>query len=301
MNVRFWGVRGSFPTPGEHTRRWGGNTSCLEVRRAGLPPLVLDCGTGARALGEHLGREGVGRVEVLFTHLHMDHLFGFPFFAPLFAPHWGIRVTVPALSDEDARDRIGRYLSGEFHPLRLRDLPAEVTFHGIRPGATFDLGGWSVCGCSLNHPGGSVGYRVEADGLSLCYLTDTAPFARPGEGVAAKLSPTVSEQRVLELIRGADVVVYDTMFTLDEYLERMSWGHSYPEYALALCEAAGVGELVLFHHSPEATDEELDRQEEAWAACEGPVRVTMAKEGRSVDCAASRVLSRGRAAVNAEG
>jgi len=176
-----------------------------------------------------------------------------------------------------------------------------VTFHGIRPGAEFDLAGWSVRGCALNHPGGSVGYRVEHDGLSACYLTDTAPFARPGEGVAAGEAPTVSERRVLDLIQGADVVVYDTMFSVDEYLERMSWGHSYPEYALSLCEAAGVGELVLFHHRPEATDEDLDAQEIAWAAHTGPVRVTMAKEGRVVDCAASRALSRGRAAVNAEG
>ena len=97
----------------------------------GLPPLVLDCGTGVKALGEQLGREGGKRAEILFTHLHMDHLFGFPFFSPLFAPSWSVRVTVPALSDDDARDKIARYLSGEFHPIRLRDLPADVSFHGI--------------------------------------------------------------------------------------------------------------------------------------------------------------------------
>ena len=164
-----------------------------------------------------------------------------------------------------------------------------------------------------------VARHPNADRLSVCVVDDgagrhqvvcgapnvaagiKAPFARPGEGLVVGETPTVSEERVLDLLRGADVVAYDTMFSLEEYLERMTWGHSYPEYALALCEAAGVGELVLFHHRPEASDEELDRQEIAWAARPGPVKVTMAKEGRVVDCAASRAWTRGRAAVNAEG
>ncbi len=293
MKVRFWGVRGSIPTPGEHTRRWGGNTSCLEVRHGDLPPLVLDCGTGARALGEALAREPGRQLELLFTHLHMDHLFGLPFFAPLYTPSYAVRVTVPAYSAEDARDKVGQYLNGTYHPLRLADMPCALSFAAIRPGSTFDRSGWTLRGAALNHPGGAVGYRIEADGQVFVFVTDTAPFARPGEGLAAGEAATNGEQRMMRLLAGADVVVYDTMFTLDEYLEKMTWGHSYPEYALALCEAADVGELVLFHHRPDATDDELDAAEVRWAARAGRTRVSLAREGATLDLPTCRARARG--------
>lgn len=235
----------------------------------------------------------------MFTHFHMDHVFGFPFFAPIYTPGYDVRVTVPAYSEEEAREKIARYLNGVYHPTRLRDLPAKVSFHAIRPGTPFQRGGFVLHALALNHPGGSLGYRVEAGGRSIVYLTDSAPFARPGEGVAAGEAPLPREAKVMEFLSGSDVVVYDTMYELDEYLEKMTWGHSYPEYAAALCAAAGVRHLVLFHHAPDASDEVLDGRAAKWATHEA-LRVTCAREGESVVAGAAAAPSRSRAVSRAK-
>jgi phosphoribosyl 1,2-cyclic phosphodiesterase len=246
--------------------------------------MVLDCGTGARALGGKLLGEPGRELDLLFTHFHLDHVFGFPFFAPIYVPGYEVRVTVPAHSQEEAQEKIARYLNGIYHPTRLRDLPSSVSFHAIRPDRVFDRGGYTISGMALNHPGGSVGYRLEADGESIVYFTDSAPFARPGEGLSAQQEPTSRERRAMEFLQGADVVIYDTMFTYAEYLERMTWGHTYPEYAVALCEAANVKHLVLFHHAPERSDEQIDAQAAIWSQHSG-LRVTCAREGESVSAA----------------
>lgn len=281
MFVRFWGVRGSIPTPGPETSRWGGNSSCLEIRHGDLPPLVLDAGTGARKLGMNLLQEPGRNLHMVFTHFHMDHVFGFPFFVPLYTPGYRVHVSIPATDDAEAKDRIGRFCNGVFHPVRLRDMPCKLDFSSFRPQATLERDGWTLRTVALNHPGGSCGYRVEAGGQSVCYVTDSAPFAQPGEGVAYDREPTPGEKRLLRFLDGADIVVYDTMFEFTEYLEKMHYGHSYPEYARALCAKAGVKHLVLFHHAPDATDDELDARAAAWAAAEAP-KVSLAREGDAV-------------------
>jgi phosphoribosyl 1,2-cyclic phosphodiesterase len=263
------------------------------VRHGDLPPLILDCGTGARQLGFKLVGEPARELDLVFTHFHMDHVFGFPFFVPIYTPGYKVRITVPAFSQEEARDKLARYLNGMYHPTRLRDLPSEVTFRAIRQNRSFDCGGFDLKGVSLNHPGGAIGYSIQVDGQKLCYITDTAPFARPGEGVSAGEEPTAAEQRVTDFLRGANAVIYDTMYDLEEYLEKMTWGHSYPEYAQAICKAAEVEHLILFHHLPDASDDALDALAEKWSAATGP-RVTLAREGGTV------VLSEGEA-VGAEG
>lgn len=281
MQVTFWGVRGSIPTPGPTTTRYGGNSSCVEVRLPSGLPLVLDAGTGARALGHALAR-GAGRdVHVLFTHLHADHVFGFPFFMPLYSPGWTIRVGVPAENDRHARDRLGRWLDGVFHPTRLREVPARLDFHAVQPEQPFTVDGATVTPFRLHHPGGSLGYRVDAETGSMAYVTDTAPFTRPFAGLQADEPPVAEEARVVEVLRGCDLVVFDTMFERDEYLEKMTWGHAYPEYAVRLCEAAGVGRLALFHHLPDATDDDLDRRQARFADRVGPTVVT-AREGETI-------------------
>lgn len=280
--MTFWGVRGSVPMPGAHTQRWGGNSSCVEVRCGDAPPLVLDCGTGARGLGFKLVAEAGRSLDLLFTHFHMDHVFGFPFFVPIYTPGFEVRVTVPAFSEEEARDKLGRYLNGVYHPTRLRDLPSNVQFRAMRSGRDFQTGPYTVRALSLNHPGGALGYRIEASGRTVAYMTDTAPFASPGEGVASGLPPVKGEQRVLDFLRGCDTVVYDTMYDYEEYLEKMTWGHSYPEYAHALCRAAQVEHLVLFHHLPDASDDAMDTLAARWHDASEP-RVTVAREGASFD------------------
>ncbi len=279
MKVTFWGVRGSIPTPGAETQRWGGNSSCLEVRHGDLPPVVLDCGTGARKLGFKLVGEPARKLELVFSHFHMDHVFGFPFFVPIYTPGYDVRITVPAFSEEEAREKLARYLNGIYHPTRLRELPASVSFQPIRSGRSFDASGFHITGLSLNHPGGAIGYRIEVDGQSLAYITDTAPFARPGEGVASDRDPPKSETRIIEFLRDCDVVVYDTMYDHEEYLEKMTWGHSYPEYAAAVCRAAGAKHLVLFHHLPDASDAYLDELARRWADHKDPAVSVAIEEG----------------------
>ncbi|MBX2803861.1 MAG: MBL fold metallo-hydrolase [Myxococcales bacterium] len=279
--MTFWGVRGSIPMPGADTQRWGGNSSCVEVRHGTAPPIVLDCGTGARSLGFKLVGEPGRQLELLFSHFHMDHVFGFPFFVPIYTPGYDVTITVPAFSEDEAREKLGRYLNGVYHPTRLRELPCSVSFRPIRSGRSFSTGPFEVRALSLNHPGGAMGYRIEAEGTSLAYITDTAPFARPGEGVAAGEEPAQGELRVIEFLRGCDVVIYDTMYDYGEYLEKMTWGHSYPEYALALTKVAEVSHLVLFHHLPDASDEDLDVLSEKWSAHAEP-RVTVAREGQTL-------------------
>lgn len=281
MNVTFWGVRGSIPSPGGETARWGGNSSCIEIRHPGIPPLVLDCGTGARKLGMKLLGEETRELDLLFTHLHMDHVFGFPFFLPIYTPGYSVRVTVPAFSEEEAREKLSRYLNGMYHPARLRELPAQVSFHPIRSGRSFQAGGFKIKATALNHPGGSLGYRIEVGGRSVAYLTDTAPFAKPGEGVAAGSDPTAAEARMLSFLADCDLVLYDTMYDYTEYLEKMTWGHSYPEYAAALCGAARVGKLVLFHHLPDASDDDLDVLARRWMEHQAP-KVIVAREGETL-------------------
>ncbi|MCB9671982.1 MAG: MBL fold metallo-hydrolase [Alphaproteobacteria bacterium] len=246
------------------------------------PSVVLDCGTGARRLGFKLIGGKNRELDLLFSHFHMDHVFGFPFFIPIYSPGYKVRITVPAFSVDEAREKIARYLNGVYHPTRVRELPADVEWNAIRPNKTFQAGQFTARGVQLNHPGGSVGYRLEVDGQSMAYITDTAPFARPGEGVEAGEPPTKAEERIIEFLQGCDLVVYDTMYDLGEYLEKMTWGHSYPEYAHAVCRAAGVKTLVLFHHLPEADDDALDALEAKWSTATEP-RVVLAREGESLD------------------
>ena len=283
MKVQFYGVRGSIPVPGPNTSKYGGNTSCITVQSTEGPPLVLDCGTGARFAGGEFLQKGISHMEILFTHFHMDHLVGFPFFGPLYVPNNQIQIHVPAHSADDAQNKLGQYLSGTYHPLRLRDIPAKLQFHGVRVGKEFDIGPYQVQTLALNHPGGSCGYRIQSQGQVVVYLTDTAPFSKPNEGLSAHQKPLNSELRLLKLIQGADLVIIDTMFTKEEYLQKISWGHGFPEYAVQVCNLAGVKRLQLFHHAPTATDMDLDKLGKKWANYGGQTIVKVAEEGDVLD------------------
>jgi len=282
VKLRFWGVRGSIPVPGPQTSRYGGNTSCIEVSND-EHVLVLDCGTGARELGHQLLMEGPRRgLDIFFTHLHVDHVFGFPFFGPIFAPSRRINVSVPAHSPDECRDLLARFLNGVNHPLRLHLIPAELRFGNTRPGKKRESGPFLVTPIRLNHPGGSLGYRVTDGKHTVLYLTDTAPLAKVGEGIASGIRPPDHERTVLAEMEGADVVVMDTMFSWEEYLEKMTWGHAYPEYGVALAKAAQVKHLVLFHHAPTSSDEDLDMLARKWDGHTEPT-VTLAREGVVID------------------
>ena len=282
MQVSFWGVRGSIPTSGPSTARYGGHTSCFCVEGKGVAPLVFDMGTGARLLGQKMVQDEVSRVYVVLSHTHIDHIYALPYFEPVFSPNTRVHIGVPADSAVEARSRIGKYLNGLLHPLRLDDLGARLRFYGIPAGESLEVGPYAVETMRLLHPGGTMGYRVTYNEVSVCYLTDTGPLARANEGIVAGKPPTLLEQDLLQLIRNADLLVMDATFEQDEYFEKMNWGHAYPEYVVAVAKAAGVKRVGLFHHSPDATDDDLDQIAQQWAEHLSP-RVFVAKEGMVMD------------------
>jgi len=282
LKVTFWGVRGSIPMSGTEVQGYGGHTSCVSVAVDGAPALVFDCGTGARALGRDLLAKRTTEVFVLFSHTHMDHLFALPYFDPILSPNCHVTLSVPALSDGEARTKIERYLNGVYHPLRTDDLGAEVTYDGVVPDRQFNMGPYEVRTMRLVHPGGTLGYRVSYGANSVCYLTDTGPLARPDEGIIVGEPPTEREAELVALVQDADLLIMDTTFTQDEYLERMTWGHGYPEYAVRVGEEANVDTVALFHHNPDATDADLDVVRDRWAGHANPT-VVVAKEGMIMD------------------
>jgi phosphoribosyl 1,2-cyclic phosphodiesterase len=267
LTIRFWGVRGSIASPGPHTVRTGGNTPCVEVR-CGDTLLVLDAGTGIRPLGERMLREGIRECAVLSSHLHWDHIQGLPFFLPAWIP--GHRVTL--VGRPGIRQALETQMTPPCFPVRLADMKAELAFREVESGERIEIGEASVRAATLNHPGGVYGYRVEHGGASVVYATDTEHYACP-------------DPHLVELARGADVLIYDAMYTEDEYAGRIGptkvgWGHSTWEAGVAVAEAAGVGRLVLFHHDPRRSDADIDAIERS-AALARPGTVA-AREGDAI-------------------
>jgi phosphoribosyl 1,2-cyclic phosphodiesterase len=256
MRVTIWGCRGSVPTPGPETVEYGGNTSCVEVSLDdGGSFLVLDAGTGIRALGLELLERGSHRVHLLLTHLHLDHLEGLRFFAPL----WDERVTLdiwgppsPVLS---LQERIRRSFSPPLFPIDLRELPAQVTFRDV-PRRDWTLAGASLAADLVLHPGPTVGYRIEAGGSSVAYLPDHEPALA---GIADRSTDWISGASIAG---DADLLLHDAQYSEDEYEEHIGWGHSSVEDAVEFTRAVGAQQLVLFHHDPRHTDDSLRRLED---------------------------------------
>jgi phosphoribosyl 1,2-cyclic phosphodiesterase len=247
FTVRFWGVRGSIASPGPQTARYGGNTSCLEVR-CGDTRLILDAGTGIRPLGEALARQGPVDLDLLLTHSHFDHICGLPFFAPVFDPDSRVRLWAGHLPpDRRLRSVLRTMMSSPLFPVPVEIFRADCAFRDFDCGEVLEpKPGVTVRTIPLNHPDRAVGYRIEFAGRSFCYITDT----EHGGG---------DRDRLVEFVREAEVMVYDSTYTDQEYSARIGWGHSTWQECLRVAEAAGVGRAVLFHHDPARTDDELDR------------------------------------------
>ena len=253
MRVTLWGTRGSVAAPGPETARYGGNTSCVEVEAGDGSVLVLDAGTGIRRLGDVLV-DRVARVDLLLTHLHMDHIQGLGFFEPLFRPAIEVHIWGPSSTTLDLRARLGRYLSPPLFPVRLRDLPRQPVLHDAVRVWRFGIGPFSVQAQLVCHPGPTVGYRIEADGASLAYLPDHEPALGLGAFPVDR-----DDIPGLALAEEVDLLIHDTMFTAEEYPSHVGWGHSSLPHALAFAEAARVKRLLTFHHDPSHGDDELDR------------------------------------------
>jgi ribonuclease BN (tRNA processing enzyme) len=232
--------------------RYGGNTSCVEVRGRDGTLLVLDAGTGIRRLGDSVGPE-ITRIDLLLTHLHMDHILGLGFFDPLFRDDLDIHIWGPSTITLDLRDHLNRYLSPPLFPVRLRDLPCDLHLHDVVAMGPFQVGGFQIISSLVCHPGPTVGYRIEEDGASLAYIPDHEPAL--GRSDLPEDSSWVSG---MELARGVDLLIHDAQYTAEEYPDHVGWGHSALPHVLDFARRAGVEALVPFHHDPSHSDDSLD-------------------------------------------
>src|SRR5215475_3862286 len=259
MRVRFWGTRGSVPTPGPATTRFGGNTSCVEVVAADGTCVVLDCGTGARELGLALLAAGPPPIHLLLTHTHWDHIQGFPFFAPAYLPGTILNVYASPGLESTLEEALSGQMQHTYFPVRLSELRAQMAVHEVGEG-TFRVGGITIHTQYLNHTAPCLGYRLEAGGVSVVYATDHEPFWWEGRKAApAERLLHPGDRRHLEWLAGADLVIHDGQFTDAEYPAKRNWGHSSVEYATDLAIMAGVKRLVLFHHDPTRADQVVAR------------------------------------------
>jgi CheY-like chemotaxis protein len=275
MRVRFWGTRGSIATPGPSTVHFGGNTACVEVITDAGQRLVIDTGTGARALGLALMREVPRplKAAILLSHTHWDHIQGFPFFAPLFIPGNEFTICAPEGMSTSLADVLAGQMEFTYFPVELHQLPGKISFRELSEGA-HEIEGVRVLAQFLNHPALCLGYRIEADGVSVVYLSDHEPFsetlwradAPPGK-IESILHP--NDRRHAEFMRGADLVIHDTQYTPEEYLSKKNWGHSTYEYAVEVAAAAGARQLALIHPDPLHDDhrmEEIEQLAQGYAA-----------------------------------
>lgn len=275
FTVRFWGVRGSVPVPGSSTLKYGGNTPCIEIR-AGSEIIIIDAGSGLRGLGAQLLNEMPVVARMFFTHFHWDHIQGFPFFAPAFVKGnrfdlFGAHKLTATLSET-----LAGQMSYPNFPVSLAEMGAQMNFHDLREGETVACGDAVITNAQLFHPDGVFGYRVEFGGHAVVVATDTEHYAVP-------------DQKLLNLAEGADVLIYDAMYTPEEYAggpdasARTGWGHSTWAEGVTVARQAGVRQLVLFHHDPNHDDGMVDHIEATAQAQFG--ETTAAREGMTITVA----------------
>jgi phosphoribosyl 1,2-cyclic phosphodiesterase len=246
VRIRFWGTRGTRPTPGRHTLRYGGNTTCIEVRGSREQLLILDSGSGIAELGVSLAEDRATDLHVLVSHTHWDHIQGFPFFGPAFVPGTRMRVIGPAGSIKSLQAAFADQMDPAYFPLRLDQVPADLEFVEVVAGQPFEVAGMTITPHELNHPIVTLGYRIEEAGRSFVFATDN------------ELQPANGFNAMVEWCGGADLLVHDAQYSQAEYETRTGWGHSTFEDSLTLAEEADVGQLAFFHHDPQHSDDQID-------------------------------------------
>jgi phosphoribosyl 1,2-cyclic phosphodiesterase len=251
MRLKLWGARGSVASPGPATVRYGGNTSCVQVTLADGTGVILDAGTGIRNLGLSLS-DPAADFHILLTHLHLDHIQGLLFFAPLFNPESKITIWGPMAPGGPLQDRIARYLSAPLAPIEVRELPSHPDFRNC-PTTEWKLGSARITAQAVNHRGPTLGFRIADEAGVLCYIPDHEP-ALPGplDGLESSWISGYG------LARGADLLLHDCQYTDVEYPYYVGWGHSSVGDALRFVRRAEARRVVLFHHDPLHSDDDLD-------------------------------------------
>jgi len=257
MKVKFWGVRGSIPVSSSRNSKYGGNTSCVEVT-CDDKTIILDCGTGARALGlDILERDIVkhnnkNTLYMFFSHFHWDHIQGFPFFRVAFHPEYELNMYSSLYNDKDIESALSGQMTAPYFPIQLGDMPAKMNFNVINSDEIVQIGKIDIKSISLNHPGGSRGFKIICDNRSIAYISDHEHTEE-------------SRREVVDFLKNTNLVMFDSHYTPEEYLGldgdggRKGWGHSTWKDAVTLCSEAGIDQLILTHHGHE--DEKLDRIE----------------------------------------
>ena len=289
MRIKLWGTRGSVPSPGPETIRYGGNTSCVQVTLSDGSMLALDAGTGIRSLGLALQQEAT-RLHILLTHLHLDHIQGLVFFAPAFRPQTEIVIWGPASPEASLRDRLARYISAPLSPVEVRELPCDLSFRHC-PETEWEIGPARIRSAAVTHRGPTLGYRVTDHDTTLTYISDHEP------GLGASLE-TLEPEWIsgFDLARDADLLIHDCQYTDGEYPEHVGWGHSKLTDTLTFARRVDARRLMLFHHDPLHSDDFLDRfhetARERWTELGGQDgAVEMAAESQEIEVAAPKVAT----------
>jgi phosphoribosyl 1,2-cyclic phosphodiesterase len=275
MRVTLWGTRGSLASPGSETERFGGNTACVEVRDHGDSVLVLDAGTGIRRLGASID-PSIRRVDILLSHLHMDHIQGLGFFAPLYLPDVEVHIWGPASTTHGLQTRLSRYLSPPFFPVHLRDLKCRLQLHEV-PCGTFEIGPFQVFAALVCHPGPTVGYRISSGAGTLAYLSDHEPALGVPE---FPLEPEWTSGFPVAV--DADLLIHDAQYRADEYPDHVGWGHSAFDDVLRFAALARVRHLVTFHHDPSHSDSDIEAMLAA-APANLPFQLSAGAEGATFE------------------
>jgi phosphoribosyl 1,2-cyclic phosphodiesterase len=267
MKAAIWGCRGTLPAPGPATVRYGGNTSCVAVETAEGLLVVLDCGSGIRPLGAALAADPPAELDILLTHMHVDHVAGLGFFAPLFMDTT-VRIWGPRLGNAPLAESIASYLSPPLFPVPFAEIPARVEVIEVRD-ETWQIGGLSVTAASVQHPGGALAYRLEEEGRTLAFIPDNELGLDPDAGV--------------ELATGADVLLHDAQYTDAEYAGgKVGWGHSGISDFAAFVRRTQPTRAFMFHHDPAHDDETLEEMRDEAARLAGR-EIELAAEGLTLE------------------